>query len=143
MLRSRAILLIFTICLSFILLQGCDLLNFKKLSISADEFVGEFYKQAEAHNYNYIYDNMCSKQYKDENNFESFERLLQKIQDTAGNVSNQVKGAWSFNQVAIGTFLTAQYEVTRTKGSTSETFVLKKNNDSWKIISYTIDLKGL
>ena len=60
-----------------------------------------------------------------------------------GAAKEQKKGAWQLSYTPDEVYFSVQYVVTHERGESTDSFVLKRHNDSWLLVSYNVTSKEL
>ncbi len=86
---------------------------------------------------------MADQKFKSSGTYENFNKLMNGIQQKFGVAKDRKKGGWRLNYAPDGTYFSGQYEVTHEKGKSTDSFVLRKHNESWLLIGYHINSNEL
>ena len=108
-------------------------------SYSAEPFISDFYHQYDTQNFSYIYNSMCDEKFKSATSEEGLTKLLSGAYQNLGAVKDRKKGAWKIFYGSDGMYFSIQYSVTHEKGASTDSFTLRKQNNSWLIYYYHID----
>lgn len=114
-----------------------------KLTPSVESFISDFYKQYNMQNISYIYNNMSTDKLKEATTYAHLEKLMKGVYQKLGIVKERKKGAWKIFSGLDGVLFSVQYSVTHERGVSTDSFTLKKHNDSWLLYYYNVNSNEL
>ena len=118
---------------------------FQKLNPIPDieTFVTKYYDSSNAQDYDYIYNNMLNKRYQKAMDYETFCGFMGKVHEVIGNVDEKKRGAWNINYDRGMIVVSVTYEIICKNEVASESFVVVKSNNTWKLQKNTVHSDAL
>ncbi len=132
---------IFTLILLVVIVAGGLIAHTKekKYSLSVEPFIDNFYARYNNHDDDYIYNTLFSSKARESNNLDALKNFINGSLEKLGPVNGREKGAWRLYTGTDGVIYSIQYQVDREIADSVDSFVLKRNNESWLIDRYHIN----
>ena len=109
-----------------------------KMLPSVESFADDFYNNWNNQNYGYIYNSLADARFKSGGSYDEFKQFMYDIYKKFGKIKSRKKIVWHLNYQADGLYFNINYTTTHDKGVATESFALKKHNESWLVANYQI-----
>ncbi|MBI4354388.1 MAG: DUF4019 domain-containing protein [Candidatus Omnitrophica bacterium] len=109
----------------------------------AEHVAEEFFTQFNASQFEAIYDNLADGRLRLVQSKKDFLALLQAVQKKIGKVVKKNREATKLQSLADGVYFEIAYTTVHESGSAVETLTLRKNNEKWLLVGYTVASREL
>lgn len=129
---------VFLVIIFLFILHVFVLFNTNKLMPSVEKFIADFYNNYNKQDFSYIYNTMADKELKAGVFYKDFEMALNIMHQRLGNAKECKKNTRQPQYASKKAYFIIQYVTTYEKGSSLDSFMLKKHNKSWLLVTYNI-----
>ncbi|MDD5634461.1 MAG: hypothetical protein PHW46_04205 [Candidatus Omnitrophica bacterium] len=132
--RKFFIAVIVALVAIFIMFMGLSVV----LLYSSSNFVNDYYGHADKGEYQFIYDNMTSADFKTALSFRGYQKLMDNISFDLGKTKKWEKKQWIIQSTPGNWYLKIPCAVEREKTRSLEIFVLEWSKKKWVLHAYDV-----